>query len=96
MDPLLSGKVITLWPWAVKPKTNPEQMRWSLDLPEQPTDFIDGLMSVAAHGDGMGQTRRRSPFHCNHPMAGEVVNADGEMLILPQEGSLFVKTGVDS
>ena len=76
-------------------RPTPEQMRWGpRPFPDQPTDFVDGLMSVAAHGDGMGQTGAAVHlFHCNRPMASRsFVNADGEMLIVPQEGSLFVKT----
>ena len=65
-----------------------------LSYPEKPTDFVEGLMSVAAHGDGMGQTGAAIHlFHLNQPMGKRsFVNADGEMLILPQEGGLFVKT----
>ena len=73
----------------------PEQYRWSpRPIPDKKTDFVEGLMSVAAHGDVVGQTGAAIHlYHCNAPMAQRsFVNADGEFLLLPQEGDLFVKT----
>ena len=49
----------------------PEQYRWSpRPMPEKTTDFVEGLMSVAAHGDVVGQTGAAIHlYHCNAPMA---------------------------
>ena len=73
----------------------PEQYRWSpRPMPEKTTDFVEGLMSVAAHGDVIGQAGAAIHlYHCNAPMAQRsFVNADGEFLLVPQDGDIFVKT----
>lgn len=73
----------------------PEQLRWDpLPMPEKPTTFIEGVMSFGANGSAA--MRSGSAIHqylCNRDMDETFfVNADGELLIVPQEGALIVQT----
>jgi len=75
--------------------TAPDPMRWDpLPIPSDPVDFVAGMFTMAANGDvlnhiGVG-------VHCylaNHSMDERFfVNADGEMLIVPQQGRLAIRT----
>jgi len=74
---------------------SPNQLRWSpTPFPDTPTDFIDGLITVAGNGDVGTQTGMAVHLYCaNRSMQGRYFyNADGEMLVLPQHGRLHVKT----
>ncbi|HRH20354.1 MAG TPA: homogentisate 1,2-dioxygenase [Brevundimonas sp.] len=74
---------------------SPNRMRWSpLDWPSQPTDFIDGMTAYAGSGDPAAQSGIVALVYvANTDMTGRAFfNADGEMLILPQEGRLDVWT----
>lgn len=78
-----------------QPAASPNQLRWDrLPLPAAPTDFIDGWVSMA--GNGNPQAQCGNAFHlyaCNRDMAGRYFyNADGELLIVPQEGRLHIAT----
>ena len=73
----------------------PEQLRWNpLPLPDAPTDFVDGLFTMAgnggsAHGTGIGIHL----YACNRDMDGRYFyDADGELLIVPQQGRLRIAT----
>jgi homogentisate 1,2-dioxygenase len=84
--------------WLSEPETGPvtpEQLRWSpRPLPQAPTDFIDGLFTVA--GNGSPASQAGVAIHCyaaNRALPGRYVyNADGEMLIVPQQGRLRLAT----
>jgi homogentisate 1,2-dioxygenase len=67
----------------------PDQMRWSpLPLPQTPTDFIDGLYTVAGNA-GVGIHL----YAANASMQGRwFYNADAEMLFVPQLGRLRIAT----
>jgi homogentisate 1,2-dioxygenase len=72
-------------------ETTPNQLRWSpLPLPTKPTTFIEGIATMAGSGDLT--THNGSAIHvyaANTSMTDTFFyNADGEMLIVPQEGSL--------
>ncbi len=74
---------------------SPEQMRWNpLPEPSVPTDFIDGLYTMAGHGSG--QARAGIGVHlyaANRSMQGRFFyNADAELLIVPQQGRLTIRT----
>jgi homogentisate 1,2-dioxygenase len=74
---------------------SPNRMRWSpLEWPSQPTDFIDGMTTYAGSGDPAAQSGIAALIYvANTDMTGRAFfNADGEMLILPQEGRLDVWT----
>ena len=73
----------------------PDQLRWSpLPLPQAPADFVEGLYTMAGNGSPAAQTgvgihlyaanrdMHRRWFH----------NADGELLIVPQQGGLHLET----
>jgi homogentisate 1,2-dioxygenase len=74
---------------------SPEQMRWSpLDIPEKKSDFIDGLTTMAGNGD-LSSLRGCAAhiYRANQSMKTKFFyNADGEMLIVPQLGSLDLRT----
>lgn len=75
--------------------TPPVQLRWSpFPIPEGDADFIDGLTTLAANGNadlqvGIGI----HVYRCNRSMGRRyVLNADADMLIVPQQGALRVHT----
>jgi homogentisate 1,2-dioxygenase len=74
---------------------SPNRLRWNpVDLPDEPTDFIDGLISYAGNGDvAAGVGCGVHMFAVNRSMIDRAFfNADGEMLILPQQGRLHIVT----
>ena len=73
----------------------PNQLRWSaLPMPSAPTDFVDGLYTMAGNGGpGEQQGVGIHVYAANLSMDGKFFyNADAEMLLLPQEGRLRVAT----
>jgi len=74
---------------------NPNQLKWdTFDIPEDATDFVDGLCTIAGAGDPC--VRNGIALHvytCNTPMKDRCMyNADGDFLIVAQEGTLGVTT----
>lgn len=74
---------------------SPNQMRWSpLPMPDAPTDFIDGWVTMA--GNGSPASMAGCAIHlyaANKPMSGRYFySADGELLIVPQQGRLRIAT----
>ncbi len=68
---------------------NPNRMRWDpLSIPETPTDWVDGLVTYGGNGDP--ETQAGAGIHlyaANRSMVDRVFYcADGELLILPQQG----------
>lgn len=73
----------------------PNVMRWNaLPIPQNPTDFIDGLTTIAANGDAKTQVGIAIHIYCaNKPMDERYFcNADGELLFVPQQGGLIAYT----
>ena len=73
----------------------PNQLRWDpRALPTAPTDFIDGLFTVAGNGGASAQHGIGIHLYAaNQSMQGRYFyNADGEMLIVPQQGRLKIAT----
>ena len=69
--------------------TPPNQLRWNpLPVPEQPADFVEGLVSMAGNGDPYAQTGAGIYLYAaNRSMANRsFYSADGELLIVPQHG----------
>lgn len=64
----------------------PTQMRWDpLEIPSTATTFLDGLRALADNGDGA----TIYSYVCNQSMTKQFFyNADGELLIVPQQGAL--------
>jgi len=75
--------------------TSPNQLRWDpLPLPAAPTDFLDGLVTMAGNGDPAGMSGCGIHLYAaNRSMADcFFYNADGELLIVPQQGRLRLLT----
>ena len=73
----------------------PSQMRWSAPpIPSEPTDFIDGIITVGGNGDPSVQSGLAIHLYAaNASMENRFFyNADAEMLIVPQHGSLELHT----
>ncbi len=73
----------------------PNQLRWDpWPLPKEPIDFIDGLVTLAGNGGAGEQTGCGiNVYTANRSMEGRYFySADGELLILPQQGRLAVHT----
>ena len=73
----------------------PNQLRWSpFPIPETPTDFIEGLMTIAVSGKvGLQTGCSVYMYACNESMSNKFFyDADGELLIVPQLGKLRIRT----
>ncbi len=73
----------------------PDPLRWQpFDIPEEPLDFVDGLRTLAANGDAHNQTGMAALVYvANRSMSQRaLVNADGEMLLVPQQGRIILTT----
>jgi homogentisate 1,2-dioxygenase len=71
------------------------QLRWSpFPIPDTPMDWLDGLATLAANGNARLQTGCGIHIYAaNQSMRDRFVrNADGELLIVPQQGRLRVHT----
>ncbi len=90
--PLPSG-LLQSAPFDVDPPPTP--LRWDpLPLPSAPTDFVDGLVTMAGNGDVALQTGIGIHVYlCNRSMHERYFyNADGELLLVPQLGALRLAT----
>jgi homogentisate 1,2-dioxygenase len=77
------------------PPTPPNPLRWDpLPMPAEPTDFIDGWVTMA--GNGSAEAMSGCAIHlyaANRSMQDRFFySADGELLIVPQEGRLHIAT----
>lgn len=75
--------------------TPPNLLRWDpLAMPSAPTDFIEGLVTIAASGDAMAQAGMAVHLYAaNRSMANRFFYcADGELLFIPQAGELLLRT----
>jgi homogentisate 1,2-dioxygenase len=73
----------------------PNPLRWNpIPIPEEPTDFIEGLRTMVVNGDAAGQTGMAAHvYFANRSMEHRAfVDADGEFLIVPQQGTLTLTT----
>src|SRR5262245_39188252 len=74
---------------------SPNQLRWDpLPLPAEPKDFIDGLITMA--GNGSPASQAGTGVH-NYTATASMrdrffYNADGEMLVVPEQGRLAIAT----
>jgi len=74
-------------------KTPPNRLRWNpLPIPARPTDFIDGLVTMAGSGDPAAHSGIGVHVYCaNRSMTDRYFHdADGEMMIIPQQGGLLI------
>ena len=65
-----------------------------MPIPEEPTDFVDGIVTLGGNGDPAMQTGVAIHLYaCNASMEDRFFyTADGEMLIVPQLGALRFHT----
>ena len=71
------------------------QLRWDpVPMPSEPTDFMTGMRTVTTAGDAMTLSGMASHVYvCNTDMVDDYFfNADGEMLIVPESGTLRIFT----
>ncbi|MGV7207547.1 homogentisate 1,2-dioxygenase [Oxalobacteraceae bacterium A2-2] len=88
------GRIVSSFDAVAAP---PNQLRWDpLPLPpaELPTDFIDGWVTMAGNGSPAAQSGNAiHQYAANRDMAGRYFyNADGELLVVPQQGRLRIAT----
>ena len=79
-------------------ETPPNRLRWDpLPMTDGPADFVDGLVTMAGSGDPASQNGVAVHlYRANQSMTDRCfVNADGEMMLVPQQGELlvFAETG---
>ena len=73
----------------------PDQLRWDpLPLPATPTDFLEGLYTVAGNGSPAAQQGAGIHLYAaDRDMAGRwFYDADGELMLVPQLGRLRIAT----
>ncbi|MDB5928572.1 MAG: homogentisate 1,2-dioxygenase [Polaromonas sp.] len=73
----------------------PNPLRWApFEIPDEPLDFIDGMRTLVANGDADAQTGMATHIYlASRSMTQRaLVNADGEMLLVPQQGRLVLTT----
>ena len=76
-------------------ETAPNRLRWDpMPLPKKPTDFIAGLATIAGSGSPAAQSGIAvHVYRANRSMTNRVfANSDGEMMFVPQQGSLRLAT----
>src|SRR6266436_2274148 len=70
-------------------EATPSQLRWSpFPIPQAPTDFVDGIVTVGGSGSAADQSGMAVHVYAANASMAEryFYNADGEMLIVPQQG----------
>ena len=71
----------------------PNRLRWDpLPIPEEPTDFVDGMTTLLATADTAMTGVTVHVFAANRDMQRVFWNADGELLMIPQQGRLSLAT----
>lgn len=73
----------------------PEPLRWApIPLADGGVDFVDGMHTLAANGDAEAQSGIGALVYlASRSMERRAfVNADGEMLVVPQQGRLVITT----
>jgi homogentisate 1,2-dioxygenase len=91
--PLASGALGSA-PFLGQPP-NPNRLRWDpLPIPGVSTDFVDGIHTIGGNGDVRGHIGIAIHIYAaNSSMCDRYfVNADGELLLVPQAGRLALRT----
>lgn len=72
----------------------PNRLRWDpLPLPTQPTDFLDGLFTIGSTDAADNPTGTTVHIYsANQSMQRVFFDADGELLFIPEQGSLRLAT----
>ena len=72
---------------------SPDPLRWGPTPPHDDGDFIDGLRTYAVNGEAGLQGMAAHAYVATRSMGRRaLVNADAEMLLVPQQGRLLVTT----
>jgi homogentisate 1,2-dioxygenase len=75
--------------------TSPNQLRWDpIPIPAAATDFVDGLITIAGNGDAAAHSGIAIHLYATNQSMHQrcFYSADGELLIVPQLGSLLLHT----
>ncbi len=86
--------------WKSAPNVNDHQLalgqlRWDpTRIPNEKTDFLSGVHTMTTAGDAQGQAGMAAHVYAfNTSMVDDYFfNADGELMLVPQEGGLRIKT----
>jgi homogentisate 1,2-dioxygenase len=73
----------------------PSQLRWSpIPIPSKPTDFVEGIVTIGGNGDAAQQAGMAAHIYAaNTSMTDRYFySADGELLLVPQQGRLVLVT----
>jgi homogentisate 1,2-dioxygenase len=76
-------------------ETPVNRLRWNpFPIPSRPTDFLQGLMTLAGSGEPAAQAGCATHLYCaNRSMKARYLwNADGELMFVPQQGTLLLFT----
>ncbi len=76
-------------------EASPNRLRWNpLPIPSKPTDFLDGLVTIAGSGDAAAQSGIAvHVYRANRSMKERYFyDADGEMMFVPQSGAIELAT----
>ncbi len=90
----IDNKLVRTRPFNAVPPT-PNQLRWdALPIPQSPTDFIDGLVTVAGNGDTASMRGCATHIYAaNKSMTDRYFfNSDGDFLFVPEQGPVRIHT----
>jgi homogentisate 1,2-dioxygenase len=76
-------------------EASPNRLRWNpLPIPQKPTDFLDGLVTIAGSGDPASQAGIAvHVYRANRSMKDRYFySADGELMFVPQQGAILLAT----
>jgi homogentisate 1,2-dioxygenase len=76
-------------------EASPNRLRWNpLPIPQKPTDFLDGLVTIAGSGDPASQAGIAvHVYRANRSMKDRYFySADGELMFVPQQGVILLAT----
>jgi homogentisate 1,2-dioxygenase len=76
-------------------EASPNRLRWKpLPIPSRPTDFVDGLVTIAGSGSAGAQSGIAvHVYRANRPMKDRYFyDADGELMLVPQQGPILLAT----
>jgi len=79
----------------IETKASPNPLRWDpFPFPDAPTDFVDGLATIACNGDAAAQSGIGIHVYAVNRSMRErwFYDADGELLLVPQAGDLRIAT----
>jgi homogentisate 1,2-dioxygenase len=91
-EPFAEPRVVTA---PIETNTPPNPMRWDpFPFPDAPTDFVDGLATIACNGNAAAQFGIGIHIYAVNRSMRErwFYDADGELLVVPQTGDLRIAT----